>query len=451
LNEEENQSLAKAHQEHFCWEELQTEADLEKAFEEAERIRVQIQLIEKELETARAASEKENNQKELYCNALESIKSHSLKEQATADTLVEQLVLLDLKAYCHRNPDDLNAEKEILLQHHATIEQKYQKALDEMNLLRKDQDILSGKLETNRKMLAKEQVLLDNMATEIEKQLRNSQYASLAEVNDILAWNPELEKERHRTSVFRQELDFVEKQLHLLQSELKAQTFEEEAYQQLRLDIQSLQAEIGRKNEEKGSFQAILAKMMADLEKRIHFQVLLEKTEQRLVNIRVLKQLFKGSGFVRYISSVYLQELVQAANERFYKLSGQKLRLEITPGNDFEIRDFMNDGKTRNVKTLSGGQTFQAALSLALALSDNTRKLSGTGENFFFLDEGFGSLDKESLQVVFDTLKALRHENRIVGIISHVEDMNQEIDIHLRIRNEEEKGSVIERSWEREN
>jgi exonuclease SbcC len=164
-----------------------------------------------------------------------------------------------------------------------------------------------------------------------------------------------------------------------------------------------------------------------------------------------LKQLFKGSGFVRYISSVYLQELVQAANERFYKLSGQKLRLEITPGNDFEIRDFMNDGKTRNVKTLSGGQTFQAALSLALALSDNTRKLSGTGENFFFLDEGFGSLDKESLQVVFDTLKALRHENRIVGIISHVEDMNQEIDIHLRIRNEEEKGSVIERSWEREN
>jgi exonuclease SbcC len=65
------------------------------------------------------------------------------------------------------------------------------------------------------------------------------------------------------------------------------------------------------------------------------------------------------------------------------------------------------------------------------------------------LDEGFGSLDKESLDVVFETLKSLRKENRIVGVISHVEEMQQEIDTHLRIVNDEEIGSRVCRSWEK--
>ena len=93
------------------------------------------------------------------------------------------------------------------------------------------------------------------------------------------------------------------------------------------------------------------------------------------------------------------------------------------------------------------GQTFQAALSLALALADNIQQITASNQNFFFLDEGFGSLDKESLAVVFDTLKSLRRENRMAGIISHVEEMQQEIEVHLRIEHHEERGSVIRASW----
>ena len=100
------------------------------------------------------------------------------------------------------------------------------------------------------------------------------------------------------------------------------------------------------------------------------------------------------------------------------------------------------------MKTLSGGQTFQASLSLALALAESIQKFNQSNQNFFFLDEGFGSLDKESLQIVFDTLKSLQKENRIVGIISHVEDLQQEIDTYLKITNDEEKGSIINSSWE---
>ena len=173
----------------------------------------------------------------------------------------------------------------------------------------------------------------------------------------------------------------------------------------------------------------------------------LEQLELRAENIKTMKSLFKASGFVNYISSVYLQNLCNAANDRFFQLTRQKLSLEITPDNNFQVRDFMNGGKVRNVKTLSGGQTFQAALSLALSLADNIQKITESNQNFFFLDEGFGSLDKESLNIVFDTLKSLRKESRIVGVISHVEEMQQEIDVHLRIENNEEKGSLIHPSW----
>jgi exonuclease SbcC len=107
----------------------------------------------------------------------------------------------------------------------------------------------------------------------------------------------------------------------------------------------------------------------------------------------------------------------------------------------------MNGGKVRNIKTLSGGQTFQASLALALALADNIQQMNGADENFFFLDEGFGSLDKDSLNVVFDTLKSLRQENRIVGVISHVDEMQQEISTFLKIENHDEKGSLIHESW----
>jgi exonuclease SbcC len=138
-----------------------------------------------------------------------------------------------------------------------------------------------------------------------------------------------------------------------------------------------------------------------------------------------------------------LQELCHAANERFYKLTRQKLSLEVTDDNNFQVRDFLNGGKVRNVKTLSGGQTFQAALSLSLALADSIQKITESNQNFFFLDEGFGSLDKESLAIVFDTLKSLRKENRIVGVISHVEEMQQEIDNYLKIVMDEERGSII--------
>ncbi len=129
-------------------------------------------------------------------------------------------------------------------------------------------------------------------------------------------------------------------------------------------------------------------------------------------------------------------------------MTQNKLSLQLNENNDFEVQDALNGGKTRLLKTLSGGQTFQAALCLALSLAENVKTLNQSEQSFFFLDEGFGTLDRDSLRVVFDTLKSLREENRIVGVISHVEEMQQEIEVALLVENDVEKGSLVKASWE---
>lgn len=213
-------------------------------------------------------------------------------------------------------------------------------------------------------------------------------------------------------------------------------------------EINTLREKEKKITEQQIEMRLLLKQLMEDLQSMATLKEALEKVEARGENIRTMKSLFKASGFVNWISTVYLHNLCNAANDRFFRLTRQKLSLEITPDNNFQVRDFMNEGKVRSVKTLSGGQTFQASLSLALALADNIQQITCSSQNFFFLDEGFGSLDKESLDIVFDTLKTLRRENRIVGVISHVEEMQQEIEAHLRIENHPERGSLICRSWE---
>ncbi|KOH43433.1 hypothetical protein NC99_37560 [Sunxiuqinia dokdonensis] len=306
---------------------------------------------------------------------------------------------------------------------------------------------MAGGLMANRKELEQEKETNRKLVTEINGQLEKSKFQTLDEVRHILVQQIDLENEKQKLANFREQLALVKREQEQLQNEVGDRKYDLELHQKLIAEMAALNELSQQKHQEFGKLTELLKKLQQDLENQAALRKELEALNLRAENIRTMKSMFKGSGFVNYISSVYLQNLCNAANDRFFQLTRQKLSLEITPENNFQVRDFMNGGKVRSVKTLSGGQTFQAALSLALALADNIQKITESNQNFFFLDEGFGSLDKESLSIVFDTLKSLRKENRIVGVISHVEEMQQEIDVHLRIENHDETGSLIHASW----
>jgi exonuclease SbcC len=304
---------------------------------------------------------------------------------------------------------------------------------------------LNGVLETNLKELKQEESALEALENRLKEQLGQSKFTSLEEVTRLLSAPFDPATERQNLERYREQILRNLSTLEQLQREIAERTYDPAAHEKLIAVISQLKEEIHQKTQEKGKMAEKLKNMQQDLESLTKLKQELEGLNARGENITTLKSLFKASGFVNYISSVYLQNLCNAANERFFQLTRQRLSLEITDDNNFQVRDYLNGGKVRSVKTLSGGQTFQASLSLALALADNIQQVTESKQNFFFLDEGFGSLDKESLNIVFDTLKSLRKENRIVGVISHVEEMQQEIDAHLTVENHPERGSLIHR------
>lgn len=113
-------------------------------------------------------------------------------------------------------------------------------------------------------------------------------------------------------------------------------------------------------------------------------------------------------------------------------------------GLELDVVDHYN-GTTRSVNTLSGGESFKASLSLALGLSDEIQSSAGGIRlDTMFVDEGFGSLDEDSLQAAIRALHGLTEGNRLVGIISHVSELKERIDKQIRVTKQKSGGSRAE-------
>jgi exonuclease SbcC len=137
----------------------------------------------------------------------------------------------------------------------------------------------------------------------------------------------------------------------------------------------------------------------------------------------MLGRLLRATSFERWLCGEALDSLVSEASETLMELSGGQYQLDRDDRNDLVVIDFQDAGARRPVHTLSGGETFQASLALALALSRQVIGLSAGKRdlNSMFLDEGFGTLDEDTLEVVGSTLERLSSDSdRMIGIITHV-------------------------------
>lgn len=144
--------------------------------------------------------------------------------------------------------------------------------------------------------------------------------------------------------------------------------------------------------------------------------------------------------FERYLLSIYFSEILTAANERFVKMTNGRYKLvrreEKTKGQSaegLEIDVFdLYSGKERSVRSLSGGETFKASLALALGLSDVIQSQKGGVQiDTLFIDEGFGTLDTDSLEMAIETLMDLQSSGRLIGVISHVEELKDRIPARI--------------------
>ncbi|MDD3926641.1 MAG: SMC family ATPase [bacterium] len=158
-----------------------------------------------------------------------------------------------------------------------------------------------------------------------------------------------------------------------------------------------------------------------------------DRTEGRLVLGRRLESLLKGRRFIDYLAEHHLRDMVVEASSRLGSLTGQRYALELGPDCEFIVRDDYNGGQRRPVCSLSGGETFMTSLALALALSSQIQIKGRYPLGFFFLDEGFGTLDQEKLEAVVASLEKLHDSSRMVGIISHVPELHQRLPRYLEV------------------
>ena len=164
----------------------------------------------------------------------------------------------------------------------------------------------------------------------------------------------------------------------------------------------------------------------------------------RYSSLRELADVAMGNGrsskekitLQEYVQIAYLDRMIHKANERYLSMSNQQYQLVRSAGTkdkrshealDLDVIDFSN-GSIRPVSSLSGGESFIASLALALGMSDEIQSQAGGIQiDTMFIDEGFGTLDRDSLNNAIQTLMKLSGENRLVGIISHVKELKERI------------------------
>ena len=185
----------------------------------------------------------------------------------------------------------------------------------------------------------------------------------------------------------------------------------------------------------------------------------LAEAEKRLSWVKALSNTANGNVAGKekimletYVQMTYFDRIIARANTRFMVMSGGQYELvrravadsyRSQSGLELNVIDHYN-GTERSVKTLSGGESFKASLSLALGLSDEIQSSAGGIRlDTMFVDEGFGSLDEDSLQQAMKALSGLSESNRLVGIISHVSELKERIDKQIVVTKEKSGGSRI--------
>jgi exonuclease SbcC len=238
------------------------------------------------------------------------------------------------------------------------------------------------------------------------------------------AWQQQIENYQ------RQEQD-VTTRLQMCAESISDRQTDEQAIAKLREKSHQAEQALQIASESRASIKAWLEQAQQkrqesqELEER---KIALQAQEQ---TYHTLAQDLQSNRFQEYILDSLQQELAHRASVLLQQLSEDRYILQIESG-DYWVADNWNGGEKRRVKTLSGGETFAASLSMALALSE--RLSMGIELGSLFLDEGFGTLDSETLESVTQILESLRQQDRLIGVITHIQSLAERLPTQIHVR-----------------
>jgi len=442
---EAKQKLVKQLDATFVWTEIEkgNKAQVEQVKQEAIQVNKTLEQLENQQQQGIKKAESIRVNLDLYTTKLASIELEKARMEAEIEAKAKQIQLLNLNEILVQEKEKISEEIHRKEQEIAKVETTYQSLAQQLQQLAPILASLETEQKNSQQLIEELTKALELVESHIAQLLQSFNLMEVSVVEEILAKNIDIQAIRTRIQGFVLKVEVLRNQVKLLTAKLESLAFDPLRFQTQATQVAILEQQVQEQTTLVAKLGGDIEHMERDYKEKVTLIHEFEQVEKRLKNISLLDNMFKGAGFVNYVSSIYLSNLCDSANQRFHRLTHNQLSLQLNESNDFEIIDYLNNGKARSVKTLSGGQSFQVSLSLALALAESVQSLSKSNKNFFFIDEGFGTQDTESVSIVFETLCSLQKENRIVGIISHVDELQERIPLSLSIIKDEERGSIV--------
>lgn len=281
--------------------------------------------------------------------------------------------------------------------------------------------------------LAKMTGHLTSVRSSLADSMEKLGFRDIEEVRTALLNDQQREVIRKNLEEFTKTRDFVTQTLQEISAKIKDKPFDQEHMTGMRQAMLDIQKEYEDAVREQGALKKYLSDLQAKQAEWQRLQEEINRLAQRQELAARLVSLLKGRKLVQFLAEEHLRDMAAEASLRLAGLTGQRYALELDEGCSFVMRDDYNAGQRRPVNTLSGGETFLTSLSLALALSSKIQLKGQFPLGFFFLDEGFGTLDPEKLEVVVNTLEKLHDGQRVVGIITHVPELRSRMPRYLEI------------------
>ncbi len=380
-------------------------------------------------------------------------------EVGQQDAVIAQL----RKGLKYENIDLAQAELDRKMLELKNLKEAWKKSDDAVRSCQKDLESAKGAREMLMQNLDREKAHADGKRTEFLTALSTRGFENALEYEKMLMsekaiqeLNQECERFREALNTAKAELGALEKDVAGLEFSDASELIAKKAELVLEKDMQEgrIRTRISRLDKNRNVRMKFVARQQEMGETGKQYSIYKDLSDTANGNLTGKQRL----AFERYIQAFYFNRVLMEANKRFdYMTNGRYALIRKEEGNDLRCQvgldlDVMDNytGKARSVKSLSGGESFKASLALALGMSDMIqRHIGGVQIDTMFVDEGFGSLDGESLEQAIEVLNTLTHGKRLVGIISHVAELRERIDMKIVV-NKGIAGSTVkcQARWE---
>ncbi len=291
-------------------------------------------------------------------------------------------------------------------------------------------DRLGTQAEMLTHQLAELQSEFESARSALTKSLKNAEFASAAEAGAALLSEPQTAALEAQLKTFELNKESAERRDVELQARLSGRTLDEQRYGSLKEEAGALETALADLQKTQGRLERELAHVAEQLERAKDLRAQLKEAAARFDLYRLLTLDLRGNEFQEYLLAQVQAKLARRASHILRDVTEGRYDLRLEDG-DYVVRDAWATGELRNAKTLSGGETFIASLALALALSDTVAGSQALGA--LFLDEGFGTLDTDTLASVAGVLENLTREGRMVGVITHVKELTERLPARLKV------------------